>query len=214
MEGKPTTSLATIAVTGGVACGKSAFCKGLVDRAAIGGLEVFSCDKEVGRLLEDAEIVRRIEGFAAEFGRSLFGSETGRLDRVALRDLLFENSEFRGRVESELHPKVLQAAETLRSTFLGTSRIFLVEVPLLYEVAFSLSRDLDIVVGASAKTQVDRLVTNRAMPVQTARRILETQMPIKEKLLRADIVVWNDGSFSAFEAQISHLFSRFQSLFP
>jgi dephospho-CoA kinase len=39
-------------------------------------------------------------------------------------------------------------------------------------------------------------------------------MPIEEKIQRADLVVWNDGSLDALNAQTDHLLSRCRTLFP
>ncbi|MEM7602565.1 MAG: dephospho-CoA kinase, partial [Verrucomicrobiota bacterium] len=88
------------------------------------------------------------------------------------------------------------------------SAFMLVEVPLLYEVEFPLQRDLDLVVAASRDTQVERLIHDRGLELETANQMLEAQLPIDEKIRRADVVVWNDGSIEALKSQIEHLARR------
>ncbi len=200
----------TIAVTGGVACGKSLFCRSFAGRGAGGTISLFSCDDAVRGLYGSKAVQGKIASLAVEFGADLGGG--GELDRGALRELLFENSQFRGKVEQVLHPMVLRQAVAHATGLSGSVRILLVEVPLLYEVEFPINRDLDVAVGASEATQEGRLLEDRGFAPRTVRRMLRAQLPIEEKIKRADIVVWNDGSLSALEAQIDHLFTRCQPL--
>jgi dephospho-CoA kinase len=201
----------TIAVTGGIACGKSAFTGRFRERVPEGGVSVFSCDEAVRELNELPEVRECIAGFGRGHGRSLGGS--GGLDRTGFRELLFENSEFRGKVEGLLHPLVLQrAVDHIRSLPPGV-KILLVEVPLLYEADFPLSRDLDLAVAASERVQTLRLRERRGFSGDLIRRMLRSQMPIEEKIKRADVVVWNDGSLDALNSQTDHLLSRCQTLF-
>ena len=88
--------------------------------------------------------------------------------------------------------------------------VVLIEVPLLYEVEFPVSRDVDLVVAASPKTQNDRLTRLRGLDPDLARRILSSQLPIEEKIERGGLVVWNDGSEAVFNNQIRHLADRCQ----
>jgi dephospho-CoA kinase len=196
----------TVAVTGGIACGKSSFCLRLSEKFALGEVSVFSCDAAVRSLLDQSEVVLAISKLADDFGVELRAGQG--LDRSSLRELLFENSEFRGRVEKELHPRVLGLVIQHRSEIAGLPKLLLVEVPLLYEVDFPVPRDLDLAVAASPSTQLRRLAEVRGLAPQAAIRMIQSQMPVEEKLERADLAVWNDGSLSALDAQIAHLASR------
>lgn len=201
----------TIAVTGGIACGKSAFTGRFRERAPAGVVSVFSCDEAVRDVSERPEVRDSIAGFGRDYGRALGGA--GGLDRTGFRELLFENSEFRGKVEGLLHPLVLQRAVDQTRSLPPGVKIFLVEVPLLYEADFPLSRDLDLAVAASEPVQTLRLRERRGLTTELIRRMLRSQMPIEEKIKRADIVVWNDGSLDALNSQTDHLLSRCQTLF-
>jgi len=201
------TDRLTIAVAGGVACGKSTFCRLLEEHLPPETVGRFSCDEAVRELSAQAEVASELRGLMEAFGdRRGFGGE---MDRVAFRELLFDNSEFRGRVEAVLHPLVLQRLVRSSGDLPAAVRVFLVEVPLLYEAGFPFGRNLDIVVGASAARQKSRLVNERGIPAVLAEKILDSQMPIEEKAKRADIVVWNDGSLDSFGAQTEHLARRF-----
>lgn len=202
----------TVAVTGGIACGKSAFADRFRERAPAGRVAVFNCDDAVRELAAMEEVRESVAGFGRLHGRDL--ERGGELDRTGFRELLFENSEFRGKVEGLLHPLVLRRAFEYASGLPAAVAILLVEVPLLYEAGFPLRRDLDLMVAASETAQIRRLRDERGLEVELIRRILRSQMPIEEKIKRADLVVWNDGSRDALDAQAGHLVSRCRTLFP
>jgi len=200
----------TIAVTGGVACGKSAFCRRFAEKAPLGTVELFSCDESVKDLLQVEGVRGEIEDLGSKWGVSLVREES--LDRVVFRELLFENSEFRGKVEELLHPLVLRRVVDHAAGLSNQVRIFLVEVPLLYEVGFPIKRELDLAVVSSETVQIRRLNEDRGLEVALARRILRSQIPNEEKIKRADILVWNDGSREVLDAQTDHLLSRCDTL--
>lgn len=201
----------TIAVTGGVACGKSSFCRRFLDWMPEGGAAFFSSDAAVKELSAGETVARRIAELGGGHGRTLWNGEG--LDRAAFRELVFENGDFRAKVEALLHPLVQGRLDVCRSNLAESVEIFLVEVPLLYEVDFPLSRDLDVVVGSSPETQEQRLIQSRGLPQGLARNILKSQIPIHEKLRRAHVVVWNDGGLESFHSQADHLALRCQPLF-
>lgn len=202
----------TIAVTGGAACGKSAFCRRIAAQAPVGRVGVFSCDDEVRRLSQEPEVRETLGDLARSHGLAAPPGGGEGADRAAFRELLFENSGFRGKVEGVLHPLVLRRAMEHAAGLPGGVRIYLVEVPLLYEVDFPIPRDLDLVVAASESVQTRRLVDGRGLELAAARRVLRSQMKIEEKIKRADLVVWNDGGLPAFEAQADHLLARYETL--
>ena len=147
-------------------------------------------------------------------GNLLYGPRIRREEggRAAFRELLFENSDFRGKVEGLLHPLVLQRVKDRAAGLSGSVRVFLVEVPLLYEVDFPLDRDLDVVVAASEAEQMRRLLEVRGLAATVARRILRSQLPVESKMRRADVVIWNDGCRDVLQTQVDHFLSRCETL--
>ncbi|MBL9158067.1 MAG: dephospho-CoA kinase [Verrucomicrobiales bacterium] len=201
-----------IAVSGGVACGKSGFSRRFVERAGSGRAGVINCDEIVAELYQDPGVVEDLAGVGRSCGRDLTDS-TGGLDRRKLRELLFDNSQFRVRIEEVVHPLVFQRVISRLNALSDMVRMTLIEVPLLYEVDFPLNRDLDLVVASSRRVQYRRLLDVRGLEPALAERILNAQMPLADKIRRADVVVWNDGSLAAFENQIDHLFQRCETIF-
>lgn len=201
-----------VAITGGVACGKSGFARRFLDLAEIGTAVRIDCDLVVREIYGEGSFGETLMAEAEATGHTIRGSG-GELDRLKLRELVFDNSRFRGRIESLVHPLVYQRVSAQLNGLSDRVRMALIEVPLLYEVSFPLRRDFDLVVAASREEQRRRLLGDRGLEAQLAERILKAQMPLAEKIQRCDLLVWNDGSLEAFEAQITHLYKRCETIF-
>lgn len=199
----------SIAVTGGVACGKSYFCSQFAERAPGGAVERFSSDEVVYELWSRSDV---LESFSA-----LEGAEGTLVDgvpnRALLRQRAFANSDFREKLEKILHPLVLDEARSFIDRHSDSARLLLIEVPLLYEVEFPVPRDLDVVIAASRTTQLQRLQKGRELESELANQIIDSQLPLEQKISRSDLVVWNDGHFDVFDAQIDHLVRRCSTVF-
>lgn len=180
-----------LAVTGGVACGKSLFVNAFRELAK-GKAERFDCDESVDSLLKSSEILTELR---SEFGNELFNDD-GELNRQHLRERVFASEADRKVLEGLLHPMVLKQAELTKKAAADRENppaYLLIEVPLLYEVDFSLQRDTDVVVAASKSVQHKRLRDNRGLSDEVIEQIITAQLPIEEKISRADLVIWNDA---------------------
>jgi len=185
----------TIGLTGGVATGKSTVHHILAERSA---LETFDADVCVHRLLESNERV----GVAVrhEFGNTSLRAD-GRPDRTALRNLVFRDPVARRKLENILHPLVRAEWSARLEEYRGKNTHFLADIPLLYETGAGSSFDAVVVVACSKETQLDRL-RDRGMEADTAEAMLASQLPIGQKVARANFVIWNDGSLVALGRQI------------
>lgn len=185
-------------VTGGAATGKSSFSQLLVK---IGGDQVryFSCDEKAKSLWEVPSCVEEV--------KLLLGNEVlderGGLDRVKVREKVFNDPNLRVGLEQIFHPIILEALEAERAHLLeaGKTEVFLAEVPLHYEIQESVKADTVIVVATSQTVQVARLIDRRKLDAITAENLLKAQLPLNVKVNKADSVVWNDGSQTMLEAQ-------------
>ncbi len=196
-----------LAVTGGIAMGKSTFCGHLVsgDCALAGKVRFFDCDLCVRELLTEPETVGIL---ARVFGDSVITSD-GQIDRPRLRERVFNSAQQRAELENILHPVVRQRCAAERDRALGdpTVGVFAVDVPLLYESGFDLPYDLAVVVACSADVQMARLLRRPGITKPIAERMISAQLPSPEKIRRADVVLWNDGEVSELTKQ-SDLFCQ------
>lgn len=186
-------------VTGGAGTGKSSFCRLLCEKSG-SQVALFSCDVQVHILLGDQPVIQRL---CELFGPGILDEGSGQIDRAKLRALVFEDEPSRRRLEAELHPLVLRELEAKRAEAESSAKakVFVAEVPLYHEIGASVKTDKVIVVAASRSVQRSRLMEHRQLDEQTAERMLDSQLPMAEKISRADLVVWNDGASGLLEAQ-------------
>lgn len=77
-------------------------------------------------------------------------------------------------------------------------------IPLLYETGAERELDVVVCVACTAATQRTRL-RERGWTEEHARRRVEAQMPIEQKMLRADFVVWTEPPLAEHEAQVRRI---------
>ena len=189
--------MSAIAITGGIAAGKSTFTRIFQERL---GARVFDADVSARRLLtEDADALAAVR---AAFGASVFDA-AGILDRAALRGVVFADPARRRELEAILHPRVRAEWQAWLESGLQNAPgvVLLVEIPLLYETGAAAFFDQVVVVGCSPATQMRRLTQGRKLATETARQIIASQWLLAEKIRRCNHVIWNDGSEQRLHAQ-------------
>ncbi len=188
-----------IGITGGISTGKSTFSRLL---QASSGARLFDADRAAHQLLETDPTVREL--LREEFGAGIF-SGSGHLNRAALRAIVFAEPEKKRTLEQILHPRIrLQwAAEANQSR--QTGELFLADIPLLYETEGETLCDCVVVVACAPAIQQARLLRRAGLPLADALAMISAQMPLSEKISRADHLVWNNGPLPLLEAQVELL---------
>ena len=173
-----------IALTGGIACGKSL----LSDFLRELGIETIDADDVVHELLPDPDERRRI---AAE---------------------VFANPEKRKELEARLHPLVKEKIDTWLSMSHAPLRpcvkkteIKIAIIPLLFEAHWEKNFDIICCVVSSRKKQIERMTTTRGMTREEAEARLAAQMPVEEKARRSHYVIRNDGTADELRAEAQKL---------
>ena len=177
-----------VAVTGNVASGKST----LSSLWAREGVPLLQADELARSVVEPGT-----EGLAAvvdAFGRDILAAD-GRLDRNFLRDLVFREAESRTRLEGILHPLILARREEWMAEREGEGiRLAVAEIPLLFEVGLEGEFDVVVLVDAPHAERLRRLLEDRGLEEEEAKRMMDAQQPPEEKRDRAHFVVPNAGS--------------------
>lgn len=196
--------MAVIGITGGIASGKSSFCRAL---AKIEPVRVFDSDACARELLDFDPAVRK--AIVRDVLPSAYRSD-GTPDRAAIRAHVFSNPAAKSRLEAILHPLVrkkrLAAADEAR---IGGFDL-LVDTPLLFETGSSSSLDCVVTVACSPETQILR-ATSRGLTLAEAEQIIASQWENSRKVAQSHFVVWNDGSLRTLEAQVLELASHLKS---
>ncbi len=178
-----------IAVTGGIATGKSSFCSALRD--LLPAATVFDADQSVARLYHQPRIRTAV---TAALGPRAFTADGSPDRRFLLRQLLADPAAKR-RLEAILHPEVLRdcLASRHQAATTGASPLFVAEVPLLFECGFDCGHELAVVVATTPANQALWLRRRSGFDQATIRSLLAAQLPLTEKIQRADVVAWNAG---------------------
>ncbi len=184
-----------VGLTGGIATGKST----VADIFEELGAYRIDTDRLARLVLEPHQPVW--EAVVLSFGTGVL-SDSGSLDRKKLAAIIFADPEKREVLNKLTHPAVrtLLREELAHARQLGVD-IVLVEVPLLYEAGFDCEVDCVIVVKTTEKTQLARLLSRENLSEEAARLRIEAQMPLQEKMIRADYQIDNEGSPSKTREQ-------------
>jgi dephospho-CoA kinase len=197
-----------IGITGGISTGKSTFLRQL--REQMPGAKYFDADKSA-RLLTDRDPDVR-EAIRDTFGSELF-SASGDLNRAALRAIILGSAAKRVALEQILHPRIRSQWSAEAQRYRNSSEFFFADIPLLYETGGEILCDRVVVVGCVARVQLRRLLARRTsgeggqnfLKETEAIEMIKAQMPLEEKIRRADHVIWNNDGESVLSQQTRDL---------
>ena len=184
-----------IALTGGIACGKSALA-GFLSEC---GCDVLDTDSLVHAL--EAPGGAAVTPIVTAFGADV-QAEDGGVDRRCLGDLIFADETARLRLNGIVHPLV--RTELARWLATPGSHPKVAVIPLLFEVGWQEHWDVVVCVACAEAEQVRRLRA-RGLQEEAARARLAAQLPLAEKVRRASRVVWNDGDLVALRREAVRL---------
>ena len=175
-------------VTGGIATGKSTVMRLL----SLRGVIVFSADEAAKAILSPGG--KTLLAIKQVFGKEVF-TPKGSLDRKLLAKRIFAEPEMRLQLERITHPPLLallRAQITLEQWETFPSKMIAVEVPLLFETNLEGWFDQIIVVETSLRVQRERLQQRNHLSDREIESRLSAQMPLSEKIKRADVVFSNE----------------------
>ena len=180
--------MAVIGITGGISTGKSTFCDCV--RELLPGAKFFGADQAAHALVEVPEVKQQIR---AEFGSSIFSAD-GDLNRAKLRAIVFGDATRKSSLERILHPRIRRQWRQEAQSYRNSPKFFFADIPLLYETGGETFCDRVVVVACSEKVQLNRLRKRMSIQISEAKQMIESQMPLEEKIKRADHVIWNNGN--------------------
>ena len=192
-----------VAVSGGIASGKSTVCA------------VFA---ECGATVIDADVVARelvapgqpaLQDIAAQLG-ACFILADGTLDRAALRAHVFRDPVAKQALERILHPRI--QAELLRQSRQAASAYVALAIPLLSpesrDAAYAWINRV-LVVEAPQELQTARIGARDGSSPELAKAMVAAQLSFAERLPMADDVLINDASLALLEDWAERLHRRY-----
>lgn len=190
-----------IALTGGIATGKS---------------YVATKIKEAGVPIVDADVLSRevvapgTPGLAAV--RKRFGPDAvrrdGTMDRVRIAQIVFKDKRARLDLEAIIHPAVQRAIDDFFAQLPKRTPFAVADIPLLFETKREGQFQSVVVVACPRELQLTRLMERSKLSKEDAERRLGAQLPIDQKVKKANHVIRTDGTFEETDAQIADLIKK------
>ncbi|MDY6794277.1 MAG: dephospho-CoA kinase [Actinomycetota bacterium] len=187
-----------VALTGGIASGKSTVCELLHQKGAY----IIDSDQLAREVVSKGNPAWR--DIVDHFGEKILAVD-GEIDRPVLADVVFEQPEERAFLNKVTHPRIFQLiSERLKlvEDETGGKGIVVLDIPLLVEANAGKMFDLTIVVDAPPRVQLERLREDRNCTKEKALARINSQVPRDERLQVADLVIENKGSMDELYREV------------
>jgi dephospho-CoA kinase len=190
-------------LTGGIATGKTYV------RSRFEALGVPTIDADLLSREVIAPGTPGLEAVLREFGRDVLDA-CGMLDRKRLGAVVFADPSRRRALEAIVHPAVRQATDAWFAALDPAILFAIADIPLLYETGRDKDFDAVIVTACDPEEQVRRIVARDGLTEAEAQQRIAAQLPIAQKVARADYVIRTDGSFEETDRQVGEVYGLLQ----
>lgn len=185
-----------IALTGGIATGKSTVCNIL----KLHGFSIIDADKIAHQVLQEQK-----EKISSIFGKDYI--KNGKVDRKKLAKLIFNNKEAKKTLESLLHPLIKKEIEKESLKLEKYQVPYIVDIPLFFETKnYPIKRV--VVVYAPKELQLERLIKRENLNKDEAKKRIESQMDIEKKKELANFVIDNSKDLKHLQNEIEKFIQR------
>jgi dephospho-CoA kinase len=136
-----------------------------------------------------------LAAISSRFGGQVIQAD-GSLDRARLAEIVFSDRTARSDLEAIIHPAVRERIEQFFAA-LGPGEVGIADIPLLYETGRQAEFDATVVAACPREMQVSRIMARDGATREQAERRIAAQLPIEEKVARADYVIDTSGEYEA-----------------
>ncbi len=192
-----------VGLTGGIASGKSLVAGMLRDL----GAAVVDADRIAREVVAPGGPAH--DGVVRAFGPAVVRPD-GTLDRQALAARIFADPAARRQLNALTHPHVRRRmAEEAARLAAGGAGVIVFDIPLLLDTTDGRDLGLEgiLVVSADDEVRVRRLMARDGLSEEEARRRLAAQMPLRDKVARADWVIDNSGAPEETRRQVERVWA-------
>jgi len=185
-----------VGLTGGFGTGKTTV-TGMFRQE---GARIISSDKLVQQALKRG--TQTYQKISHLFAKDSILKNGGHIDKKKLATIVFSNGAKRKKLESIIHPFVFREIKRLSEK---GSKVFVVEVPLLFETKFDQKMDWTVVVTASPKIQLARLKKKLGLTPSQSKARIKAQWSLTRKKKLANFVINNNGNLSETKKQVKKI---------
>lgn len=196
-----------VALTGGIASGKSTIARRLAERGAV----IVDADQVVRDVQQPGSPV--LAEIARRFGDDMLDQD-GALQRARLGARVFGDPDAVSRLNAIVHPAVrVESQARFASAFAADpDAVVVYDVPLLAEARLSDPWDLIIVAHAPAQVRAQRLQEHRGLSAEEADARIASQVSDDERLRIADVVIETTGTIEDTLRRTDEVWSRLSEL--
>jgi len=180
-----------IGVTGGIGSGKSKAAKMIAEQ----GFTLIDADSISREVTADGSPA--IDELAAYFGPAIL-NDNGSLNRHALGQIAFANEEFTNKLNEIVTKRIIEIS---KERLVGNC-VF--DAPTLFENHLENLCDVVIVVTADKDIRIARVQKRDGLSRHDVLNIMAKQMPEEEKIEKADIVIYNNGSLDDLKSMLNN----------
>lgn len=191
----------TIGLTGGIASGKSTVSQ-MIEKLGIPLIDADHYAREVVRPGESA--YKQIIDY---FGRHILHSDET-IDRKKLGAVIFNDDQQRKALNSIVHPEVRKKMNEQKEFYLSIGRDVVLDIPLLFESRLTGMVDKTLLVYVERDVQLTRLMERDDSTKEEAESRIKSQIPLKEKIAKADVVLDNNGTREHTKAQLIKILKK------
>ena len=181
-----------IGITGGIGCGKSLVLEILKEA----GAGVVDSDKLGHEALCEPNVKKKL---ISSFGLDILGDNEA-VDRKKLSSVFADKKRLE-KLNNILHPVIIKKIQEKIEILQRKFDIIALEIPLLYECNLEYLSDVVCVVYADLEIRKKRLSERGLDNFEILERI-KSQMPLEEKIAKADIVIMNNGTKKQLKTEI------------
>ena len=185
-----------VGLTGGFGAGKS-YAASIFKKL---GAKVIDADKLAHKAIRKGDAVHK--RIAAVFGKSILDPK-GSIKRKALGKIVFNDKKRLAKLNKIIHPYVI--GKIKNSIKASKNEVLIIDAPLICETSLSDLVNVLIVVRASRNVRIGRCVKKFYMEKEDVCKRMACQMPLKEKIDKADYIIDNDGARKETVIQVKQI---------
>jgi dephospho-CoA kinase len=196
----------TIGLTGGIASGKSTVTK-MIRELGIPVIDADQVARDVVKVGEEA-----YTQIVATFGQDILQAN-GEIDRAKLGAIVFHNEQERKKLNAIVHPAVRRRMMAEKEEYVQSgAKTIVLDIPLLFESELTHLIDKVIVVYVDDEVQLERLMKRNGFSKEEALARIRSQMPLHEKVKKADAVINNNGTVEETKQQLLQILREWDAL--
>ncbi|MDD1387987.1 dephospho-CoA kinase [Pediococcus pentosaceus] len=182
-----------VGLTGGIAMGKTTISQFLKSKA----IPVVDADQIAHKILTVDEVKVKLMD---TFGESILDKNQN-IDRRKLGPIVFNDQRQLEKLNIIVQPYIRTEIVRQLDTF-SASKVVVLDAPVLFEQGYEKMVDYLMVIKTSAQIQVERLMQRDSLNEIDAQKRIQAQMPIEEKVKKADIVIDTSGTIEETRSQV------------